>query len=60
MTVSVILAGLVPIMFSHGAGSDIMKRIAAPMVGGVVTSLIMELIIYPTIYLIWKGRAFKR
>jgi copper/silver efflux system protein len=59
MTVSVILAGLIPIMFSHGAGSDIMKRIAAPMVGGVITSLIMELIIYPTIYLIWKGRAFK-
>ncbi len=59
MTVSVILAGLVPIMFSHGAGSDVMKRIAAPMVGGVVTSMIMELIIYPTIYLLWKGREFK-
>ncbi len=56
MTVSVILAGLVPIMFSRGAGSDVMKRIAAPMVGGVVTSLILELIVYPTIYLIWKGR----
>ena len=60
MTVSVILAGLVPIMFSHGAGSDIMKRIAAPMVGGVITSMIMELVIYPTIYLIWKGREFKK
>jgi Cu(I)/Ag(I) efflux system membrane protein CusA/SilA len=59
MTVSVILAGLVPIMFSHGTGSDVMKRIAAPMVGGVVTSLIMELVIYPTIYLLWKGREFK-
>ena len=43
MTVSVILAGLIPVMFSHGAGSDIMKRIAAPMVGGVVTSTILEL-----------------
>jgi copper/silver efflux system protein len=59
MTVSVILAGLVPIMFSHGTGSDVMKRIAAPMVGGVITSMIMELVIYPTIYLLWKGREFK-
>ncbi|OGI03358.1 MAG: cation transporter [Candidatus Melainabacteria bacterium GWF2_37_15] len=59
MTVSVILAGLVPIMFSHGAGSDVMKRIAAPMVGGVVTSTILELIIYPAIYMIWRGREFK-
>ena len=56
MTVSVILAGLVPIMFSHGAGSDVMKRIAAPMVGGVITSTILELIIYPALYMIWKGR----
>ncbi|MDK9708311.1 MAG: CusA/CzcA family heavy metal efflux RND transporter [Desulforhopalus sp.] len=55
MTVCVILAGLIPIMFSHGTGSDVMKRIAAPMVGGVVTSTILELIIYPAIYLIWKG-----
>ena len=60
MTVSVILAGLIPIMFSHGAGSDVMKRIAAPMVGGVITSLILELILYPTIYFIWKGRDFKK
>jgi len=60
MTVSVILAGLIPIMFSHGAGSDVMKRIAAPMVGGVVTSTILELIIYPAIYMLWKGRKFKQ
>lgn len=59
MTVSVILAGLVPIMFSTGAGSDVMKRIAAPMVGGVVTSTILELIIYPAIYMLWKGRDFR-
>jgi Cu(I)/Ag(I) efflux system membrane protein CusA/SilA len=56
MTVGVILAGLIPVMFSHGAGSDVMKRIAAPMVGGVVTSTILELIIYPAIYMLWKGR----
>jgi copper/silver efflux system protein len=59
MTVGVILAGLIPVMFSHGAGSDVMKRIAAPMVGGVVTSTILELIIYPAIYMLWKGREFK-
>jgi Cu(I)/Ag(I) efflux system membrane protein CusA/SilA len=59
MTVGVILAGLIPILFSHGAGSDIMKRIAAPMVGGVITSEILELTIYPAIYLIWKGRKLK-
>jgi Cu(I)/Ag(I) efflux system membrane protein CusA/SilA len=60
MTVSVILAGLVPIMFSHGTGADVMKRIAAPMVGGVVTSTILELVIYPAIYMLWKGREFKK
>jgi Cu(I)/Ag(I) efflux system membrane protein CusA/SilA len=59
MTVSVILAGLVPIMFSHGAGADVMKRIAAPMVGGVVTSTILELVIYPAIYMLWRGREFR-
>jgi Cu(I)/Ag(I) efflux system membrane protein CusA/SilA len=42
-------------MWSSGTGSDIMKRIAAPMVGGVVTSAIMELAVYPAIYLLWKG-----
>ena len=60
MTVSVILAGLIPIMFSHGAGSDVMKRIAAPMVGGVITSTILELIIYPAIYMIWRGRNLQK
>jgi Cu(I)/Ag(I) efflux system membrane protein CusA/SilA len=60
MTVSVILAGLIPIMFSHGAGADVMKRIAAPMVGGVITSTILELVIYPAIYRIWKGRSLAK
>ncbi|NTU43134.1 MAG: efflux RND transporter permease subunit, partial [Nitrospirales bacterium] len=59
MTVSVILAGLIPILYSTGAGSDVMKRIAAPMVGGVVTSTILELLISPAIYMIWKGRRLK-
>ncbi|MGO9138788.1 MAG: efflux RND transporter permease subunit [Syntrophales bacterium] len=60
MTASVILAGLVPIMFSHGTGADVMKRIAAPMVGGVITSTILELIIYPAIYMIWRGRGLAK
>jgi Cu(I)/Ag(I) efflux system membrane protein CusA/SilA len=60
MTVSVILAGLIPIMFSHGAGADVMKRIAAPMVGGVISSTILELLIYPAIYMIWRSRGLKK
>ncbi len=54
MTASVILAGLIPIMWSHGTGSDVMKRIAAPMVGGVLSSVLMELAVYPVIYFLWK------
>jgi Cu(I)/Ag(I) efflux system membrane protein CusA/SilA len=54
MTVMAILLGLLPIMWSHGAGADVMKRIAAPMVGGVVTSFVLELLIYPVIFEIWK------
>ena len=56
MTVATILVGLVPILWSQGTGPDVMKRIAAPMVGGVVTSAILELVVYPALYLIWKGR----
>lgn len=56
MTAAVILAGLIPILWSTGAGADVMKRIAAPMVGGVVTSVILELTVYPAIYLLWKRR----
>jgi Cu(I)/Ag(I) efflux system membrane protein CusA/SilA len=55
MTVSVILAGLLPIMWSHGTGADVMKRIAVPMVGGVITSFIMELLVYPAIFFVWRG-----
>jgi Cu(I)/Ag(I) efflux system membrane protein CusA/SilA len=60
MTISVIIAGLLPIMWSHGAGADVMKRIAAPMVGGVVTSGIMELAIYPVIFFLWRSRALPK
>jgi Cu(I)/Ag(I) efflux system membrane protein CusA/SilA len=54
MTVMAILMGLLPIMWSRGTGADVMKRIAAPMVGGIVTSFLMELLIYPVIFTIWK------
>jgi Cu(I)/Ag(I) efflux system membrane protein CusA/SilA len=54
MTVLAILMGLLPIMWSSGTGSDVMKRIAAPMVGGIVTTFILGLLIYPAIYVIWK------
>jgi Cu(I)/Ag(I) efflux system membrane protein CusA/SilA len=54
MTVLAILMGLLPIMWSQGAGADVMKRIAAPMVGGVVTSFVLELLIYPVIFTLWK------
>ena len=56
MTVTTILAGLLPVLWSHGTGADVMKRIAAPMVGGVVTSALLELVVYPALYLTWKGR----
>jgi len=60
MTVMAIIMGLLPIMWSHGAGADVMKRIAAPMIGGIVTSFILELIIYPVIFEMWKGRSLNR
>jgi len=56
MTATVIVAGLVPILWSHGAGADVMKRIATPMIGGVMTSTIMELVVYPAIYFMWRKR----
>jgi len=56
MTVMAALLGLLPIMWSHGSGADVMKRIAAPMVGGLITSFVLELLIYPVIYYVWKKR----
>lgn len=60
MTVATMFLGLVPILWSTGAGAEVMKRIAAPMVGGLATSFLMELIVYPAIYERWKSRAFAR
>ena len=54
MTVATTFIGLVPIMWATGTGSDVMKRIAAPMIGGIFTSFLLELLVYPAIYEIWK------
>lgn len=56
MTMAAILFGLLPIMWSDGSGSEVMKRIAAPMIGGVVTSAILGLLLYPVLYVLWRGR----
>ena len=57
MTVATMFLGLVPILWSTGAGAEVMKRIAAPMVGGLATSFLMELIVYPVLYERWKSRS---
>ena len=56
MTVAVIIAGLLPIMLSQGTGSELMQRIAAPMVGGMITAPLLSLFVVPAIYLLWKRR----
>ena len=60
MTVTAIMAGLVPILWSQGTGADVMKRIAAPMVGGMVSSTILTLVVIPAIYSLWKEREISR
>ncbi len=59
MTVLTTLLGLLPIMWGHGIGSQTMKRIAAPMVGGVASSALLTLIVIPAVYALWKGRSLK-
>lgn len=54
MTAATMFIGLLPILYSTGAGSDVMKRIAAPMIGGIATSFLLELLVYPAIYEVWK------
>jgi Cu(I)/Ag(I) efflux system membrane protein CusA/SilA len=54
MTVATMFLGLIPILWSIGAGADVMKRIAAPMIGGIFTSFLLELLVYPAVYQIWK------
>ncbi|MGL3711314.1 efflux RND transporter permease subunit [Leptospirillum ferriphilum] len=60
MTGTVILAGLFPIMVSHGTGSDVMKRIAAPMVGGMTTAIVLSLLVIPVLYRMWKESDLRR
>ncbi|MEN6385460.1 MAG: CusA/CzcA family heavy metal efflux RND transporter [Phycisphaerales bacterium] len=60
MTVMAMFMGLLPIMWSMGTGADMMKRIAAPMIGGIFTSFILELLVYPPIYAIWKLREINK
>ncbi len=60
MTAAVIIGGLTPILWSHGAGADVMKRIATPMVGGVITSTLMELLVYPAIFFLWRSRTLRK
>jgi Cu(I)/Ag(I) efflux system membrane protein CusA/SilA len=60
MTVTVLLLGLAPILIGHGAGSDVMKRIAAPMFGGIITALIIQLAFYPAIFYVIKKREVEK
>ncbi len=60
MTASAILIGLLPIMWSQGTGADVMKRIAAPMIGGMASSTILTLLVIPAIYAVWRSRALSR
>jgi Cu(I)/Ag(I) efflux system membrane protein CusA/SilA len=60
MTVTAAFMGLLPIMWSVGTGADVMKRIAAPMVGGLATSFLLELLVYPVLYRMWKAQSLSR
>jgi Cu(I)/Ag(I) efflux system membrane protein CusA/SilA len=60
MTVAAAFTGLLPIMWSTSAGADVMKRIAAPMIGGLVTSFILELLVYPAVFKLWKARQLRK
>jgi Cu(I)/Ag(I) efflux system membrane protein CusA/SilA len=59
MTATAIIAGLLPIMWTHGTGADVMKRIAAPMVGGMITATILTLAVIPAIYALWRAWEMK-
>jgi Cu(I)/Ag(I) efflux system membrane protein CusA/SilA len=60
MTVTAIIAGLLPILWSHGTGADVMKRIAAPMVGGMLSSTVLTLVVIPAVYSLWKEQQLRR
>ena len=60
MTVTVAFVGLLPIMVPQGTGAGMMKRVATPMIGGLATSFLLELLVYPAVYAIWKERSLAR
>ena len=60
MTVSAIMLGLLPALWSHGTGAEVVQRIAAPMIGGMVTSTILTLVVIPALYFLWRRRALPR
>ena len=60
MTVATTFIALLPILWATGTGADVMRRIAAPMVGGIVTSFFGELLVYPVIFFIWKSRGLQK
>jgi Cu(I)/Ag(I) efflux system membrane protein CusA/SilA len=59
MTVAAIMLGLLPALWSHGTGAEVMQRIAAPMVGGMVTSTILTLVVIPAVYYLWRRRGLE-
>ena len=60
MTVAAIIAGLLPIMLGSGTGSEVMRRIAAPMVGGMVSATLLTLVVIPAVFLLWKERSLNK
>jgi Cu(I)/Ag(I) efflux system membrane protein CusA/SilA len=60
MTVAAIMLGLLPALWAHGTGAEVMQRIAAPMVGGMVTSTILTLVVIPVLYYLWRRREVAR
>jgi Cu(I)/Ag(I) efflux system membrane protein CusA/SilA len=59
MTVSTVIIGLLPIMYGHGTGSEVMQRIAAPMIGGMASALLLTLLVLPAIFKLWKLREIR-
>jgi Cu(I)/Ag(I) efflux system membrane protein CusA/SilA len=60
MTVATIIAGLLPIMLGSGTGSEVMRRIAAPMVGGMISATLLTLVVIPAAFLLWQGRRINK
>jgi predicted RND superfamily exporter protein len=60
MTATAIMGGLLPIMWGTGSGADMMKRIAAPMVGGMVTATVLTLLVIPALYVMWRGTQHRK